>query len=154
MENGTTAMTGHQDHPGTGKNFRQQVDKLPIKEVLKGLGVKSIREIDTYNQSKLTQFVKEAMEDEGLSVVIAKHPCMLKLTRENKRKGVKKPEAVFIGENCNKKYECISEFACPTFQINEDSSVWVQEDLCIGDRSCVQTCSTKAIVNKPKEDIK
>ncbi len=154
MENGTTAMTGHQDHPGTGKNFRQQVDKLPIKEVLKGLGVKSIREIDTYNQSKLTQFVKEAMEEEGFSVVIAKHPCMLKLTRENKRKGVKKPEAVFIGENCNKKYECISEFACPTFQINEDSSVWVQEDLCIGDRSCVQTCPTKAIVNKPKEDIK
>ena len=154
MENGTTAMTGHQDHPGTGKNFREEVDKLPIKEILMGVGVKSIKEVDTYNQSKLTQLVKETIEESGFSVIIAKHPCMLKLTRENKRKGIRQPEPVFIGDNCTKQYECISDFACPTFQISEDGAVWVQEDLCIGDRSCVQTCPTKAIVNKPEEGKK
>ncbi|MBN2253616.1 MAG: hypothetical protein JW701_07945, partial [Kosmotogaceae bacterium] len=80
MENGTTAMTGHQDHPAVGRNFREVTQKIPVKQVLEGLGVENIREVDTYNQSKLTQYVEEALEEEGFKVIIAKHPCMLKFT--------------------------------------------------------------------------
>lgn len=87
MENGTTAMTGHQDHPAVGRNFREVTQKVPVRQVLEGLGVENIREVDTYNQSKLTQYVEEALEEEGFKVIIAKHPCMLKFTRELRRKG-------------------------------------------------------------------
>lgn len=152
MENGTTAMTGHQDHPGSGKNFNQPTDKIPIRQVLEGFGVKSVREVDTYNQKKLSEAVIDATEEEGFSVVIATHPCMLKFTRELRRKGRPLPKPVKIGPKCNRQYVCVSEFACPTFQISEDGSVWVQKDLCIGDRSCVQTCPVSAIVPDTKKE--
>lgn len=76
MENGTTAMTGHQDHAGSN---------IPIEGVLKGFGIENVFSCDTYNQDKLTDLVKQSMAVEGFSVVIAKHPCMLKFTR-NARK--------------------------------------------------------------------
>jgi len=145
MENGTTAMTGHQEHPATGKNFNEITQKIPLRQVLEGLGVKDIEEVDTYSQQKLTEAVKKGMDKEGFSVIIAKHPCMLKFTRDQRKAGRNTPNPVHIGDKCNRTYECISEFACPTFQLAPDGSVWVQEDLCIGDRSCMQTCPVQAI---------
>ncbi len=145
MENGTTAMTGHQEHPATGRNFNEITQKIPIKQVLEGFGITDITEVDTYSQKKLTEAVKESVNKDGFNVVIAKHPCMLKFTREQRRAGRQLPGPVQIGEKCNRTYECISEFACPTFQLADDGSVWVQDDLCIGDRSCMQTCPVQAI---------
>ncbi|MBN2218896.1 MAG: hypothetical protein JW697_01325 [Kosmotogaceae bacterium] len=145
MENGTTAMTGHQDHPAVGRNFREVTRKIPVKKVLEGLGVENIREVDAYNQSKLKLLVEQAVEEEGLKVIIAKHPCMLKFTRELRRNRKSLPNPVRVGRKCDRKYVCIADFACPSYQIAEDGPVWVQDDLCIGDRSCVQTCPSEAI---------
>ena len=86
MENGTTAMTGHQEHPASGRNFNAPADKIPIRQVLEGLGIASIFEVDTYQQDRLTEIVRQAMAVDGFSVVIARHPCMLKFTREARSK--------------------------------------------------------------------
>ena len=146
MENGTTAMTGHQDHAASGRNFNQETEKIPVRSVLEGLGVKNIFEVDTYQQQKLTDMVKEAVAIEGFSVVIAKHACMLKLMREQRRKESFQAKMVSIDQTtCNKAHVCVSAFACPTFVMHEDGSVDVNPDLCIGDGSCLQTCPTKAI---------
>jgi pyruvate/2-oxoacid:ferredoxin oxidoreductase beta subunit len=82
MENGTTAMTGHQDHAASGKNFNEVTDKIPVRQVLEGLGVKHIFDVDTYQQAKLIELVVEATSIDAFSVVIARHPCMLKFARE------------------------------------------------------------------------
>jgi indolepyruvate ferredoxin oxidoreductase alpha subunit len=148
MENGTTAMTGHQDNPVSGKNFNEMVDKIPIRKVLEGLGVKSIREVDTYQQARLTEAVKEALDEEGFNVVIAKHPCMLKFSRQLRRSGKELSPPVSINETCNRLHICVEKFACPTYQLEADGTVWVQEDLCIGDGSCKQVCPTGAIVQE------
>ncbi len=148
MENGTTAMTGHQNHPAVGKNFNELTEKIPVKQVLIGLGVTNIREVDAYQQDKLTQAIKLALSEDGFNVVIAKHPCMLKFTRESRRKGNAMLKPVQITPKCNKTHICISSFACPSYQIKNDGTVWVQEDLCIGDGSCKQTCPENAIDNK------
>lgn len=150
MENGTTAMTGHQDNPVSGRNFNEMVDKIPIRKVLEGLGVKSIREVDTYQQEKLTKAVKEALDEEGFNVVIAKHPCMLKFTRQLRRSGKELQGPVKINETCNRLHICVEKFACPVYQLEPDGTVWVQEDLCIGDGSCKQVCPTGAIVQEKK----
>jgi len=147
MENGTTAMTGHQDNPVSGRNFNEVVEKIPIRKVLEGLGVKSIREVGAYQQDKLTAAVKEALEEDGFSVIIAKHPCMLKFTRTMRRSGKALQPPVEVTEKCNKSHVCISSFACPSYQMREDGSVWVQKDLCIGDGSCRQTCPVGAIIS-------
>lgn len=141
LDNGTTAMTGHQDPPGV---------KIPIRRVLEGFGITNIREVDTYAQVKLEEAVKEAIAEDVFNVVIAKHPCMLKLMRERNASGNSQPPCVEITTDCNQNYTCVSSFACPTFQKNADGSIFVHNDLCIGDGSCKQTCPTKAITHKTK----
>jgi indolepyruvate ferredoxin oxidoreductase alpha subunit len=148
MENGTTAMTGHQDHAASGKNFNEVTEKIPVRSVLEGLGVKHIYEVDTYQQARLTQIVKDAMSDDDFSVVIARHPCMLKFNREQRRKPGYQAKHVDINqETCRQTHECVASFGCPTFTLQTDGSVAVNEDLCIGDGSCVQTCPLAAIEN-------
>jgi indolepyruvate ferredoxin oxidoreductase alpha subunit len=149
MENGTTAMTGHQEHPATGKNFNGPTTAIPLRRVLESLGVANIREVDTYSQKKLTAMVKEAIAEEGFKVIIAKHPCMLKLTREQKHQGTWKGLSVEVdGKKCRRIHECVSVFACPSYQIVADGAVQVAADLCIGDGSCLQTCPEAAIAYK------
>ena len=150
MENGTTAMTGHQDHAASGKNFNEVTEKIPVRSVLEGLGVKHIYEVDTYQQNKLTRMVKEAVNDDGFSVVIARHPCMLKFNREQRRKPGYQAKRVDINqETCRQAHECVASFGCPTFTLQADDRVIINDDLCIGDGSCVQTCPVGAI-EKPK----
>jgi indolepyruvate ferredoxin oxidoreductase alpha subunit len=151
MENGTTAMTGHQDHPAVGSNFNEKTKEIPLKKVLEGIGVENIFEVDAYSQNKLFEIIKKTSKIKGLKVVIVKHPCMLKFTREQRKKGTYKNRHVFIDQNiCNNSNYCIEDFACPSFQKDDKGNIWVHEDLCIGDGSCIQTCPTSAI--KPKNN--
>lgn len=150
MENGTTAMTGHQDHAAVGENFNGPTEKVPVRQVLEGLGVKHLYEVDTYQQSKLTELVKAAVDNPEFSVVIARHPCMLKFTREARRKPGYQVRQVRIEQDlCNQKHVCVASFGCPTFTRHDDGKVTINPDLCIGDGSCLQTCPTRAI-EKPR----
>lgn len=149
MENGTTAMTGHQPHAGTGEIG----EKISIQKLLETIGVKFLRRVDTYKQSELTQHIKDALEFEGFAVVIASHPCMLKFTRTQRKKPNYKQKHVVLDQNiCDNSYECVEKFGCPSFQKNDDGSVSINEDLCIGDGSCIQTCPVSAINHAKKED--
>lgn len=137
MENGTTAMTGHQDHAGR---------TIPIESLLKGLGIPSVFSCDTYQQAKLTEHVQAAMAVEGLSVVIAKHPCMLKFTRAQQKKPGYVSRHVKIDDAlCSRAHVCVETFGCPSFVRHADGSVGVNHDLCIGDGSCRPVCPEKAI---------
>ncbi len=154
MENGTTAMTGHQDHPGTGRSFNGPAPKLSVRAALEGLGVKNIREVDAYRQAELTALVREALAEPGFKVIIARHPCMLKLTREARRRAgaAWKVRQVRVDpDTCVKNHECIERFACPSFQAREGGAVEVSRDLCIGDGSCRQTCPAGALVQDKEE---
>ncbi len=146
MENGTTAMTGHQGHPAAGYNVNQSTDIIPLRNVLEGLGVAHIYEVDTYQQAKLTRMVKQAVADDAFSVVIARHPCMLKFDREQRRKSSFIRRQVTIDQDkCRQIHACVSVFACPSFTRNSDGIITVNRDLCIGDGSCRQTCPASAI---------
>ncbi|BBO88625.1 indolepyruvate ferredoxin oxidoreductase subunit alpha [Desulfosarcina ovata] len=146
MENGTTAMTGHQDHAATGHNVNQATDKIPVRQVLEGLGVKHIFEVDTYQQAKLAGLVTEATAIDEFSVVIARHPCMLKFTRGQRRKADYRQQHVEIDQTvCDRLHTCVEHFGCPTFTRDAQGNVTINTDLCIGDGSCIQTCPTKAI---------
>ncbi len=146
MENGTTAMTGHQDHAASGSNFNGPTERIPVRKVLEGLGVRNIHEVDTYQQGKLTELVKQALDEEGFSVVIARHPCMLKFMRSQRRKKDFSMRRVDIDQaRCRRMHTCVAEFACPTFTRHGDGRVTVNPDLCIGDGSCRQVCEADGI---------
>ncbi|MDA8243086.1 MAG: thiamine pyrophosphate-dependent enzyme [Elusimicrobia bacterium] len=143
LDNGTTAMTGHQPRPGNGEIG----ERLSLPELLKQMGVKFLRECDAYDQPKLAGFLQEAMDHKGFAVVIARHPCMLKFMRERRRAnpGLKPQRVEVDQEKCARHYVCAAEFACPSFIRNPDGSVTVNKELCIGDGSCIQTCPAQAI---------
>lgn len=82
LENYTTAMTGHQPTAGSGEFG----NKISIPEVLEALGCRFIKSIDAYRQAELQDLMREALAFKGCSVVIAKHPCMLKFLRDRQRK--------------------------------------------------------------------
>ncbi len=137
MENGTTAMTGHQDHAG---------GTIKIETLLKGLGIESVLACDTYSQEKLTGLVKHSLEIDGLSVVIARHPCMLKFTRSQRKKpGYVQKHITIDPAICTQAHVCVEAFGCPSFVRNLDGSVGVNADLCLGDGSCRPSCPEKAI---------
>lgn len=153
MENGTTAMTGHQDHAGSSLKDSGGKKQISIKAVLEGLGVEHISQTDTYNQKKLTEAVKAAVEFKGFSVVIASHPCMLKHTKENRHKGIDIDRHAFISDDCVNSKDCISKFGCPSFSVDKKiGSIKVNPELCIGDGSCLQVCPTSAISIRKEVD--
>ncbi len=152
MENGTTAMTGHQDNPTSGKNVNEVTDKIPIRQVLEGLGIRHITEVDAYQQAKLAELVIEAVSIDEFSVVIARHPCMLKFTREQRKNRTYQQQHVSIDQQvCERIHTCIETFGCPTFTRDTEGQVTINTDLCIGDGSCIPTCPTRAIIPAGKK---
>ncbi|MGC4119518.1 MAG: thiamine pyrophosphate-dependent enzyme [Myxococcales bacterium] len=150
MDNATTAMTGHQPRLGTGEEGGA---KLALKPLFEALGVKFFRECDAYAQAQLIAHVKEALAHPGFAVVVAKHPCMLKLTRDMKRKNpAYKTRPVAIDQaKCDQRHTCVAEFGCPSFVRAADGTITVHPDLCIGDGSCLQTCPVEAIVRPQQQ---
>lgn len=147
MENGTTAMTGHQDHAASGRNFNEATEAIPIRRVLEGLGVQHIFETDTYRQQHLADLMRQALAAEQFAVVIAHHPCMLLFTKNQRKKNGYTEHTVHIDqERCAKIRTCVQEFACPSFTQTPEGAITVNRELCIGDGSCMQTCPSKAIM--------
>ncbi len=84
LDNRTTAMTGHQDHPGTGTTAKgEKTKEINLAEIVRACGIDEVYEINPYNLKKTLKTIKKAMESEKTAVVISKGPCaLLKEARE------------------------------------------------------------------------
>ena len=79
LDNSTTAMTGGQHHPGTGWTIRnEKTKKLDIARLCKACGADNVDVIDPIGKVKdLEALVKKRIDEDALSVIIVKHPCVL-----------------------------------------------------------------------------
>ncbi|WP_088187350.1 indolepyruvate ferredoxin oxidoreductase subunit alpha [Desulfosporosinus sp. FKA] len=137
LDNSTTAMTGHQPHPGTGKTMMGNIsEKIKISEVLKALGVKHITTMNPFNLQDSSAAVKEAAANKGISAVIFKSPCI----------AVADPAPVFSvdSEKCTGCKLCIKELGCPAI-VKDNNKVRIDASLCYGCSICAQVCPFKAI---------
>lgn len=136
LDNSTTAMTGHQPHPGTGRNMMGQfVDKVSIQKVLEGIGVKKIITVDPLDLESSTAAVKECASLPGVKAIIFKSPCI----------AITKPAGkMCISEKCIQCKKCIREIGCPAI-ILKDGKVDIDESLCTGCGLCSQICPVNAI---------
>ncbi len=78
LDNSTTAMTGHQPNPGieiTPPGYDKP--RIPIEDVVKGLGIKAVYKINPYKKKDSIESLKEALSRDELTVVIAEAPCIL-----------------------------------------------------------------------------
>lgn len=149
LDNSTTAMTGHQPHPGTGVTMMGEiVEKVSIPKILEAVGVKPIIEVDPFDQEKAVAAVKEADAAPGVSAIIFKSPCISIAGKL----GYKFPGTKSVDkEKCIGCRKCINELGCPALSLSTKTNskgkqlVEVDKSLCTGCGLCAGVCPVKAI---------
>lgn len=136
LDNSTTAMTGHQPHPGTGKTMMGSIsEKISIENVLKGCGVTFIAKANPLDLAQAIETVTAAVNHKGVSVVIFESPCI----------AIVKPNTIQeIKDNCIGCKKCIREIGCPAMSTADDK-VAINPHLCYGCQLCGQICPVQAI---------
>ena len=79
LDNGTTAMTGLQEHPGTGRTLAHAATgKVIIEDLARALGVRNVYVIDPMEDvAKFEALIRSCLDKPELSVVIARRNCLL-----------------------------------------------------------------------------
>jgi len=143
LDNATTAMTGHQPNPGVDMKLMglEGYGRISIEKVVRALGVEQVLNIKPYKVKKSIETIKEAINFEGVSVIISEEPCALlaKSLKLSKRKPFQ------ITDKCKNHRNCMDELACPAFYVWNDR-IKIDADLCTGCALCAQICPENAIL--------
>jgi len=143
LDNGTTAMTGHQPHPGVETDkIGDSTTHIDIEGVVRGLGVPHVVTIKPLKTRASIAAIKEAVEFKGVSVVISKELCPLFARRVAPR--TRKPFQVSEAK-CKGHLDCIKKVACPAMFL-EDGKAKINTLQCIGCALCAQICPENAIL--------
>jgi len=148
LDNRATAMTGGQEHPGTGRTLMgEEVNQVDIVKLVKALGVKNVREIDAYEYETAVTVIKEEMSNSGPSVIITSRPCVLM-----PRRIMDEPYTIDL-EACTGCSLCF-RVSCPAIMASEEKNkrgnpkAIIDESLCTGCTLCAQICPEEAIILK------
>lgn len=137
LDNSTTAMTGHQPHPGTGRTMMGNVvEKVDITKVLEGIGVKNIVTVDALDLNACVDAVLKLSAMKGVKAIIFKSPCAA-IIKSFRTCRIAEDRCV----NCR---TCINEIGCPALVLDGDM-VRIDSGLCTGCGLCSQICSVDAI---------
>lgn len=137
LDNSTTAMTGHQPHPGTGKTMMGEVSqKVSIEKVLRAVGVACVKKADPLNLAQAVSAVREAADFHGVSAVIFESPCIA-VTKP--KPALRVDAAACVG--CKR---CIRELGCPALTM-DGGKARIEPGLCTGCGLCSQVCPAGAI---------
>ena len=137
LDNSTTAMTGHQPHPGTGMTMMHEISpKVSIEAILRAVGLTSVETVDPLNLEQTIQAVRTAADKPGVKAIICKSPCI----------AVSKPaKRLQVDENrCVGCKQCIRELGCPAISL-KGQKAYIEPDLCFGCTICAQVCKPGAI---------
>ena len=144
LDNSTTAMTGHQPHPGTGRTVMGEiVQKINIEQVLRGIGVQDVETVNPLDHEAAVSCVKELADKPGVKAIIFKSPCIA-VTKPGT------PMHVDIS-SCIHCKKCIRELGCPAI-ITENGNVSIDSSMCTGCGLCSQICPVHAIKGGKQHD--
>ncbi|MEE3333182.1 MAG: indolepyruvate ferredoxin oxidoreductase subunit alpha [Ruminococcus sp.] len=137
LDNSTTAMTGHQPHPGTGRNMMSApVEKISIEKILLAAGVKKVITVDPLDLDASIAAVRECADIKGVKAIIFKSPCVAIVKPDKKMK--------VDSEKCIGCMRCIKELGCPALSVSDGKAV-IDENLCTGCGLCAKLCPVGAI---------
>ncbi|HEX9077386.1 MAG TPA: indolepyruvate ferredoxin oxidoreductase subunit alpha [Anaerolineae bacterium] len=146
LDNDTTAMTGQQENPGTGKTLQgNQTKKIDIEAVVRGMGVEDVFIVDAFDEPAVEKTIKKALAiKDRVSVIISRGPCVF--LEEYPEKFVYEVS----DEKCNGCSMCFRT-GCPAIFKGELDTTTKQPKalidplLCIGCDVCAQVCPHDAI---------
>lgn len=137
LDNRTTAMTGFQDHPGTGRTLMgEETHALDLEALCRAVGVDSVRVVDPWDLEATERLLREEVGSDRTSVVISRRACTLM---------ARSAHSVFrvVEEECTGCRRCL-RLGCPALVMREEKA-WVDEDLCAGCSMCAQLCRPGAL---------
>lgn len=136
MDNGTTAMTGHQPNPGVMQDvLGTDCQHLDIASVVRGVGVKNLVKVKPFNTQSVVKVLEEMKSLTGVRVIIAEEPCMLYARRTLKQE---RPQVAVVKKQGEDSLTCLAELACPAFYM-ENGDMKVDPTLCAGCMVCIQS---------------
>ena len=138
LDNSTTAMTGHQPHPGTGRTMMGEVvQAVSIEAVLRGIGLTVVQTVDPLDQELAVNTVRRVAAEPGVKAIIFKSPCVV-LARPTAKSRIDANACV----GCQR---CVKQLGCPALVPSADGKVRIDESLCTGCTLCEQVCPFGAI---------
>jgi indolepyruvate ferredoxin oxidoreductase alpha subunit len=145
VDNQTTAMTGHQPHPGTGMTgMGVQNEQISIEAVAKGVGVEYVKVIDPLKVKESIRAIREAVAHDGPAVIVSRSPCALVEGARKRRANEPIIPYEVDPQTCQGCRVCTDKLGCA-------AAIWAGEhaaidpDLCTGCGVCAQICPYKAI---------
>ena len=136
-DNSTTAMTGHQEHPGTGVSVQgHQVGKVILEDLIKGIGVKDLKIVDSFNIKEIRTAVKDSLERDELSVIIVRGACAVRVSKQGEAR-------IIDTAKCNQCGICLL-VGCPAIQTDGKQPI-IDITSCTGCSVCEQICPKRAI---------
>jgi indolepyruvate ferredoxin oxidoreductase alpha subunit len=144
VDNRTTAMTGHQDNPGTGRTLMGEATaEVSIEAIAKACGIKRVFTVNPYHTKKMQEVLSQELEVKEPSVIISRAACPL---WEGKRVGGTRR---IIADKCRSCKVCL-KLGCPAIDGSGEKPV-INELLCYGCSLCQQSCPFGAIINLEDE---
>ena len=138
LDNSTTAMTGHQPHPGTGRTMMGQVvEKVSIERILEAIGLTAVEIVNPLDLREAVQTVRRTADLPGVKAIIFRSPCIA-LGKAAAASAVQKDLCI----GCKK---CIRELGCPALMY-EDNKARIDTSQCTGCMLCAQVCPAGAII--------
>ena len=144
LDNRITAMTGHQDNPGTGKTLAGDAAPVTeIGEIAKAMGYKKVVKVSADDLAALETTLAEAMDGDEAALIIAYAPCRIaaKLTKEG---------LCEVDETKCKACGACFKMGCPAMTRGKEIrpgafQMVIDPNQCAGCKQCGQVCKFGAI---------
>jgi indolepyruvate ferredoxin oxidoreductase alpha subunit len=163
LDNGTTGMTGSQEHPGTGYTIRgEKTHQVDFIELAQALGIEHPRKVNPWDIAAIEKVVKEEIEKDAPSLIINSGPCMLL------RRGFKKHHKPLQVDptKCLGCKTCVN-LGCPaiSYQMVEGEKAftangkkrkgmaYIDPTVCPGCHLCYQVCKFGAIQSQEEKPV-
>jgi indolepyruvate ferredoxin oxidoreductase alpha subunit len=148
LDNRTTAMTGHQQHPGTGVTLKGEPTRaVEFEDVAHAFGIERVHTVDPYDLKEVEGALRDCLEAEGPAVIVSRRECALLPEARKLWMTLKVNE-----DRCNGCGLCF-EVGCPAILKSDQldaktgrAKAWIDPLLCTGCEICAQVCARKAIL--------
>jgi indolepyruvate ferredoxin oxidoreductase alpha subunit len=157
LDNSITAMTGQQEHPGTGFTIKgEPAPVVDFEQLARSVGVKHVRTVDPYNIKETIEVIREEASRDEASVIITRNsPCML-LRRARPQERFRYPHYRIQEDVCRGCRICLN-VSCPAISWEPEAGrtrdgderkgrAVINADQCVGCAVCVQICEFESIV--------
>jgi indolepyruvate ferredoxin oxidoreductase alpha subunit len=148
LDNRITAMTGHQENPGTGFTLQGDPAKeVNLEDLVKAIGIEHVKTINPLKLKEVDAALEEAFEFDGPSVIITRWPCALKRYSEKdiEEFGPLENQCQVIEDKCKGCRIC-TKTGCPAISFDNDKKkAFIDPNQCVGCMVCLQSCPFNAI---------